>query len=348
MAYQRPEVTSGALRLHFNENTAGCSPAVLAALRDMTRADAAFYPEYGDITARTARWLGVEPERVLLTNGLDEGLHLVAQWAVWHSAEHGAPAEVIVPEPAFEMYAACAEAVRATVVRVMPQPEFAFALDGILAAITSATRVIYLTDPNNPTGRPIPAGAIERIAMAAPRAIVLVDEAYADFSGRTAIGPLLDRTRNVIIGRTFAKGHGLAALRVGALVAHPDTLARIRPLQPPYSLNAWAITALGAALGDRAYVEWYVGQSADSRARVYAWAARLGLAYWPSEANFVLVRVGDRATEAAAALAARGILVRDKSSAPGCAGCLRITSGVVEHTDRCLEALEEFLAPRTN
>ena len=192
-----------------------------------------------------------------------------------------------MPEPAFEMYAACAEAVRATVVRVMPQPEFEFALDGILAAVTSATRVIYLTDPNNPTGRPIPPGAIERIAIAAPRAFVLVDEAYADFSGRTAIGPLLDRARHVIVGRTFAKGHGLAALRVGALVAHPDTLARIRPLQPPYSLHAWPITALGAALGDRASVEWYVAPSAASPPRVYSWAARLGLAYSPTAATSV-------------------------------------------------------------
>src|SRR5262245_38657804 len=151
MAYERPEVTAGALRLHFNENTDGCSPAVLAALRALTRKDAAFYPEYDAITAKTARWLGVSPDRVQLTNGLDEGLHVVAQWAVWHSAERGAPAEVIVPEPAFEMYAACAETVRADVVRVMPRPDFAFALEEILGAITGATRVIYLTDPNNPT-----------------------------------------------------------------------------------------------------------------------------------------------------------------------------------------------------
>ena len=126
-------------------------------------------------------------------------------------------------------------------------------------------RLVSVTDPDNPTGLPVPAGAIERLAEAAPHAIVFVDEAYADFSGRTPFR-LLDRHRNVVVGRTFAKAHGLAALRVGALVAHPDTLARFRRLLPPFSVNFAAVRALDAALGDRGYLELVRRRVACSRA----------------------------------------------------------------------------------
>jgi len=337
--YTPPPGTHDALRLHLNENTAGCSPAALAAIRSISREDTAYYPDYAPVTRATARWLGVPEDWVLLTNGLDEGLHLVAQAGALGSHGH-----VLFPEPAFEMYAACAEASGLGVVRVQPGPDFAYPLEALLGAVSAETRVIYLTDPNNPTGLPIPRGAIEQLATAAPDALVLVDEAYADFSGRTAVGSLLDRRRNLVVGRTFAKSFGLAALRAGALVAHPDTLARARRIQPPFSLNICAVRALEAALDDRPYLEWYVAQSAESRALIYAFAGRHGLTHWPSEANFVLVRVGPDAPDLVRVMAERGILIRDRSGAPGCAGCVRITAGPVEHTRRCLDVLEECLA----
>ncbi len=339
--YTPPPGTRDALRLHLNENTAGCSPAVLAAIHSLTREDTAIYPDYVPVTRATARWLGVPEDRVLLTNGLDEGLHLVAQAAALRGRGH-----VLFPEPAFEMYAACAEAFGLGVVRVPPGPDLEYPLEELLAAISAETRVIYLTDPNNPTGLPVPPDAIERIATAAPDALLLVDEAYADFSARTAVGPMLDRHRNLLVGRTFAKSFGLAALRAGALIAHPDTLAPIRRIQPPFSFNICAVRALEAALGDRPYLEWYVAQSAESRRLIYDFADRRGFTRWPSEANFVLVRVGPDAPDLVRAMGERDILIRDRSGAPGCAGCVRITAGVVEHTRRCLDVLEELLANR--
>jgi histidinol-phosphate aminotransferase len=377
MTYQRPDVRAGALRLHFNENTDGCSPAVLAALRSIGREEAAFYPEYGPITAKCEAYLGVPPGWVHLTNGLDEGLHVVAEYGAWHLgsdpayarqrsgasasptltkgsdpayARQGPTPQVLIVEPAFEMYAACAEAVGAEVVRVLPETagDFEFPLARLLDAITSTTRVVYLTDPNNPTGLAIAAGAVETIASRAPQALVLVDEAYADFSGRTLIGPALDRHRNLIVGRTFAKAHGLAALRVGALIGHPETLDPLRRLLPPYSINICAILALGASLDDRAYVDAYVAQSAVSRDLIYAFCERGRLHYWPSQANFVLVRVGEGAPGIARRMADRGVLIRDKSGAPGCEGCVRITAGNVSHTTAALAALEDALASRAH
>ena len=176
------------------------------------------------ITERVARWLKVAPASVVLTNGLDEGLQVVTQFGAWHADTGARPERVqfIQVDPAFEMFEVFAGIVRADVVRMAPEPDFAFPLQRILDALRPETRVVYLIDPNNPTGLPLPAGAAETIAAAAPQAIVLVDEAYADFSGRTLIGPALDRHPNLVVGRTFAKGHGLAGLRIGALVGAAD------------------------------------------------------------------------------------------------------------------------------
>ena len=329
------------LRLHLNENTAGCSPSVLAALRSIEPSDTACYPDYSAITTAAERWFEVPFGWVQLTNGLDEGLHVAAQAA----ARGRLDAAAVIVEPAFEMYAACADAAGLAALHIPPTRDFAFPLDAILAAATPQVRLIYLTDPGNPTGLPIPAGAIEHLAAARPDVTVLVDEAYAEFSGRTVI-PLLDRYRNLIVGRTFAKAHGLAALRVGALVAHPDTLALMRRLLPPYSLNICAVRALGAAFNDRAYLDWYVSESRTSRQLLYDFFRSRQLTFWPSEANFVLARVGDDAPDIVAGMADRGILIRDRSKAPGCQGCVRITAGVVDHTRQCLAALEDLLASR--
>jgi len=339
------------LRLHLNENTGGCSPAVLAALRSIGREEISLYPDYAAVTAAAARWLDVDPAWIKLTNGLDEGLHVVAQYAATHRPtllrrSKRRTANVLIVDPAFEMYAACAEAAGLSSLHLPPEPDFRFPIDGLLAAATDTTRLIYLTDPNNPTGLAIPAGLVERLAAAVPHATVFVDEAYADFSGRTLIGPALERHRNLVIGRTFAKAHGLAALRIGAIIAHPDTLAPLAAILPPYSLNVCAVRALEAALGDRAFLDEYVAQSAESRRRIYAFCDTRAFPYWPSEANFVLVRIGPQARDIVGALADRGILIRDRSAAPGCGGCVRITAGIVEHTEICLAALEDVLAQR--
>lgn len=341
MTYQRPPSTGQALRLHMNENTAGCSPAVVAALARMMAGEIAQYPDYGPATARCEARFGVPEGWVQLTNGLDEGLHAISQ-----SMPDGF--EAVVLEPAFEMYAIGVEAAGGQVRRVPPGPDFQFSLDALLDALTPGVRLVFLTSPNNPTGLSLPDGVVERVAAAAPGALIVVDEAYADFSGRTSL-PLLsrpDNLDNLIVGRTFSKGHGLAGLRVGALVANPRTLAGVRRQLPPFSVNTAAITALGAALDDEAYLAARVAEAREAKAMVYEACDRLGLRYWPSDANFVLVRVGDAAPAIVAALGARGIVIRDRSTMPGCEGCVRFTAMVREHTQRVLEALEDVLATR--
>jgi histidinol-phosphate aminotransferase len=235
------------------------------------------------------------------------------------------------------------------VVEVPLGEDFAFPLEAVLDAINERTRAIFLTDPNNPTGTTIPPAAVRAIAERAPRAHVFVDEAYADFAGRTLIGSdVAAECANLVVGRTFAKSYGLAGLRAGALVGWPETLAPMRRTVPPYTLNVCAAVALPAALADRAHHEWYLAQVRESKARLYAALDRLGIPYWPSAANFVLARFGHRLAEVIDGLAARQVIVRDRSKDPGCAGCARITTGVVAHTDACIRALEEVLCARAS
>ena len=341
--YQRePELGDG-LRLHLNENTGGCSPRVVEALRRLSPLDVAVYPDYGRVHDGCARHLGVDPARLLLTNGLDEGI--LAAAIAWLQRDPGAAAgapEGLIVEPCFGWYADCIEAVGGRIVRVSPRADLEFPLEAALAAITPRTRVIYLTSPGNPTGLLIPNDAVRALAEALPDGLVFLDEAYADFTGTHFLGELASAP-NVVVGRTFAKAYGLAALRIGAVAGSEAVIARLRRSLPPYSINVAAAVALEAALGDQAHLDAYRAQVRESKARVYAACDRLGLRYWPSEANFVLVRVGERATAVVEALRERRIFVRDRSSEPGCAGCIRITAGIVAHTDACLAALEEIL-----
>ncbi len=251
--------------------------------------------------------------------------------------------EAVIPEPAFEIFKFDTEVVGGRPVPVMPRPDFTFPLEEVLAAITPHTRVVFLTNPNNPTGVPMPLAAVRTIAGAVPsEAIVFVDEAYAEFSGSTFIGQL-PSFPNVIVGRTFSKAFGLAGLRIGCLVGAAERLDPIRLTIPVYSVNIAAVVAVRAALEDRAYVDDYVRQVAESKALLYAACDRLGLTYWKSAANFVLVSIGDRTEALVQGAAARGIYLRDRSTEPGCAGCVRIGTGVLEHTRRCIAVMEEVL-----
>ena len=341
-AYQHPVTAAGALRLHLNENTAGCSPKVIEALRALSRDDIALYPDYDAVYRETAQYLGVPETSLLLTNGLDEGILLAAVIGQKRRPADG-DAESIVILPAFDMYAITVEAVGGRLVFVSPRADYTFPLEDTLAAISPRTRTVFITSPNNPTGVRVSNDAIRAVARALPAdALVFVDEAYHDFCGDTVVHEL-GSLPNVVVGRTFAKAQGLAALRAGAIVAVPETLDAFKPVIPPYSLNVVAAAALRAALADRDYLAWYVGQVRDSRERFYAFCRTHGFEYWESSANFVLARVGEHATALTDALRTKGIYVRDKSADPNCRGCIRVTTGTVEATEAVVAAMEEYL-----
>ena len=331
------------LRLHLNENTGGCSPRVLDAIQRMRTTDVSTYPSYPELVRACARHFDVDPEWLLLTHGLDEGLLMAALGHISRARVHDA--ETIIPLPAFDPYPNSTAAVGATAVKVPPGPEFVFPTDAVIAAVTPRTRMIFLNTPSNPTGRLIPIADLERIAEAAPGAVVLIDEAYIEFGG-TSFLPKLAAYPNVLVGRTFSKAYGLAGMRVGVLIGQPLALDPVRAVTLPFNINAVAMAATLAALDDREFLPRYAAQVAESRERLYAACRRLGLVYWESAANFVMVRVGDPVAPVIDALARRGVHVRDRSHDPATPGCIRVTAGLLTHTDAAIEALESALSGR--
>ena len=340
--YQKPPELYEGLRLHQNENTGGCSPRVIEALARLRPDQIGFYPPYAAATAAVAAYLGVAAEKITLVNGLDEGIMAVAV-AYLRAAIGGPQLEAIVPEPAFEIFRFDTAVAGGALVQVMPHADFSFPLEEVLAAITPNTRVVFVTNPNNPTGVDMPLEAIRTIARRVPAgAVVFVDEAYAEFAGISFI-PELDAFPNVVVGRTFSKAFGQAGLRIGCLVGAPATLDPVRRAVPVYSVNVAAAVAILAALDDLDHLNGYLKQVDESKALLYSACDRLGLGYVQSKSNFVLVRAGDRTDALVKGAFAKGIYLRDRSTEPGCAGSLRVATGIVEHTQRAIAVMDEVL-----
>lgn len=325
----------GKLRLDFNENTVGCSPRVIEFLRERLNAGGlAVYPEYANAKRALADFFHVPAERLLLTNGTDEAIQVFVNTYV------NAGDEVLLLRPAYAMYRFYADVAGATIREVEYRlPHMEFPLEELLAAITPATRAVILANPNNPTGTGVHFQGIERILKRARKAAVLIDEAYYEFSGVTAL-PLIERSPNLFVSRTFSKVYGMAAMRLGCIFSGAANIAFLHKAQSPYSVNALAALAVEQAVCDTAYIENYVAEVLAARELLCVGLEKLGITYVPSSANFVLANLGKRAIEVRDALRARAILVRDRSyEVPG---HVRMTVGTREQTRRLLAELEEI------
>jgi len=335
-AYRSPITSRAGLSLDLNENMAGCSPRVLARLRTLTTRDVALYPEREPGERRVADFLGVQPDQVLLTNGVDDGIYLLTATYL------GSGDEILFADPTFVMYPICGRAAGGHLVRVQSGEDLAFPAGKMLASISPRTRLITIANPNNPTGMMAARVDLLRILEAAPDAAVLVDEAYFEFGGETLILEL-PRYPNLFVARTFSKVYGLAGLRLGALIGTPEQIGYARRFAPPFNVNAVALACLEEALADQGFVGEYVAQMKQGREQLAKLCAELGLRTWTSYTNFVLARVGPGAEAFVAAMERRGIVVRNMSANPGCEGCVRITVGTREQMDGIMRAMREAL-----
>jgi histidinol-phosphate aminotransferase len=325
------------LRLDFNENTVGCSPRVLERLRQLQFEQLARYPERESVERQVAAHLGVDPAGLLLTNGVDEAIHLICE--TYLEAED----EVLIVVPTFSMYEIYAAATGARVITIPAGPEFCYPTDKVLALISPRTRLIAIANPNNPTGAVVSQGDLLRIVRAASDAAVLVDEAYFDFYGESLLAEVAGFP-NLFVARTFSKAYGLAGLRIGVLVGSPAQMAMVRRVSSPYNVNAVALACLPEAIADEEYVRQYTAEVRQGRERLEQELRSLKLRFWPSQANFVLVHIGERHDAFVRAMRERGILVRDRSRDPGCDGCVRISVGSNAQTERLIVALREAVA----
>ncbi len=326
----------GKLRLDFNENTVGASPRVVAAMTRYLTADAlTIYPEYREAKPALAAFFGVRSDEFILTNGTDEAIQVLVNTYVDDNDE------VIILHPSYAMYKFYSELAGATIRELSyREGDLAFPMEELLAAVTPATRAILISNPNNPTGTGIGLLEIESLLVRAPDAVVLIDEAYFEFSKVTALG-LLAQYQNLFVSRTFSKVYGMAALRVGCLFSQSPNVSFLHKAQSPYSVNMLAAVAARAAIEDGEYVSNYVEEVLTARERCYQGLDRLGVSYFKSQANFVLFRAGARSVEILDRLSERGVLVRDRSYE--IAGCVRVTIGTRAQVDRFLGELETML-----
>jgi histidinol-phosphate aminotransferase len=327
------------LRLDFNENTVGCSPAVLRALSRMTAREMAIYPEYQESTKRLARFFGVRPTEIHLTNGIDDALHLIADTFINDGDS------VLIVEPTFDMYRFFAELAGARVVALRYDHEMRFPVHDVVRALRlppmRCPRVLYIANPNNPTGTLLRREELRVILQAASRTLVLVDEAYFDFSGLTIL-PWVRRYPNLLVARTFSKSAGLAALRIGCLFGKPEILAAMRRACTPYPVNSAALVAAEAAVRDPRFIRNYTREVLQSRALLEKGLVRLGARIYPSSANFVLADFGPVARRLVRALEGKGILVRGRRDFPR-EGFVRISAGTRTDTRKVLRAMEGIL-----
>ena len=334
--YHPPLAGRNALRLDFNENTFAASPRVIARLRETTAEDLTKYPERAGVEAVTAAHFRLDANQVLLTNGVDEAIHIVCAALLEEDDE------AIICTPTFFMYEVSARMMTPHLVRVQADASLAFPYERFAAAITPRTKLIVISSPNNPTGTVVSREQILAISAQAPHAAVLVDEAYYHFHGETVLDDV-KRVPNLLVARTFSKAYGMASLRIGMLAGSAELMRYMRKVSSPYNVNGVALDCLPVALADGDYITWYAEQVRVGLARTMDGLRRLGVDFFPSHANFVLMKIGPKHAELVKAMRKREVLLRDRSADPGCDGYVRITIGVEDHVKRGLKALEESL-----
>lgn len=333
--YRPPlEGRGGKLRLDFNENTVGCAPEVIRALKRALAAESlSRYPEYEESRRALAKYFRVSPEEILLTNGTDDAIKMICDTFV-------DPEDILaVPAPTFPVYQFFHEVAGGKVVRVPREENFRVSTAKLIETLNQGARWTALANPNNPTGTLIPKSDLRTILREAPNTLVLVDEAYFDFSGETVL-PWIRKFQNLVVTRTFSKAFGLAALRMGCIFAGTELTEPLHRAQNPFAVNSLALECARIAIQHEEYVERYVKTVRENRATLCRWLESKGIPYVPSAANFVLTRLGEQAPEIARRLRDEGILVRDWSYDPHLKGYLRFTVGSATQTRRLIEELE--------
>jgi histidinol-phosphate aminotransferase len=331
--YEAPaEGRWGKVRLDFNENTTGCSKAALAALRRLGGKELAMYPEYQAPTRILARYFGVKPEELLLTNGGDDALRVFFDTFV-EPRSH-----ILICEPTFPMYRYYTEIAGARVEVLHYSKEMDFPLADVLKALRKKPRVFFLANPNNPTGTLVDKAAIENILKAATRTAVVLDEAYSDFSGVTGV-PWIRRHPNLFIAKTFSKAAGLAGLRLGAVIAQSESLALVRRALPPFPVNAAALAAGIAAVRERRTIARYIRETKRLREWFGDELKQRNVRVFPSAGNFLLADFGGAGPGFFRRLTRNGILIRERSKDMG-PGFARITIGTRKELQALLRLLD--------
>ena len=341
-AVKRQLKRSAVIKLASNENALGPSPKAVAALKQAAGA-LNRYPDAAcaELRAKLAKKLRVPIESLIVGNGSDE-LIVLALRAFVDPGD-----EVVVAAPTFLIYEIQARACGASVT-VVPLRDDRYDLPAMRAAVTAHTKLVFIANPDNPTGTYVTKRELEQFLRDLPGSpIVFMDEAYYEFVEAADYPQTVPFVlqRPMIVTRSFSKAYGLAGLRVGCGVAQPSLIAAMEAVREPFNVNSLAQAAAAAALDDAAFLSRTRRMIAEGRRYLTRELDRLQLRYVPSVTNFLLIRLGPKAQELSEALLARGVIVREMS-AWKLSGCLRVTIGTMAENRKCITALRACLRKR--
>ena len=332
--------------LDANENPLG--PAFRELMPDHLKASARNVNRYPDphqwaIKNRLASIKGVRQEQIFLGNGSDEPIDLLVRATCTPGLYAGAADEILIMPPTYGMYEVSARINDVVVTKVPLTPEFQVDLPAVLAAINNKTKLIWLCSPNNPSGNRLQTDAIQAILEAASHSLVIVDEAYSDFSEEPSWTGKLDSYPNLVVLQTFSKAWGMAGLRLGMCFASEELIRVLNRIKPPYNISAPSQALALDALEHEADKDEMVREILSERQFLAHNLRTLPsvLVIHPSDANFLLVQFTD-ASRTFAQLIEHKVIVRDRSNVTRCAGCLRITVGTRAENERLLDVLKRI------
>ena len=328
------------LLLDFNERVIPPGRRVTDAIIEYLNSDRLnLYPSYGTITEPLARYAGVEPAQVMITNGSDHGIEIIFR-AICSAGE-----TAIIVEPSFDIYRQIAGVEGLKIASLSYTDDYRFPTAGVIEALNSssgpAVKIVVIPNPNNPTGTSVPPAEIAEILRAGPQTAVLVDECYFEYTGLSA-KEYIETYPNLFITRTFSKTWGMPSIRFGYILSSRDNIADLTKVRGPYDVNQLSVVAARAALEDSSYMRSYVDEILTvSKPLFEQFLSRRKIPYWPSSANFYLVMF-EQAEAVDRRLQSAGIRVRPKRDNHGKLG-LRITLGQRNHTERLIAELTSIL-----
>lgn len=290
------------------------------------------------VKAALAPLKAVRPEQIFLGNGSDEAIDLLVRLTCRPGQDH-----ILILPPTYGMYEVAANLNDVAIERLPLTPDFQLSAETVAEVVASQAKLVFLCSPNNPTGNLLHATAIEQI-LRGFRGLVVVDEAYADFAAAPSWTTRLDEFANLVVLQTFSKAWGLAGLRLGMAFASPEVIGYLNKIKPPYNVSEATQQHALQALRDAPRFEDMRQELLRGRNWLAAQLPALPIVetVFPSDANFLLVRFRPDATAVYDFLVGRGIIVRNRTTQPGCAGTLRLTVGSPAENEQLLQALREF------
>ena len=294
-------------------------------------------PHQKKLKARIAAIKGVQPEQIFLGNGSDEAIDLLFRMV----CTPGQDAMLHLP-PTYGMYEVSANLNDVALEAVQLTPDFQIPVQALLAQVKPTTKIIFICTPNNPTGNAIATESIEQV-LRSFNGLVVLDEAYIDFSDSPSWTTRLAEFPNLVVLQTFSKAWGMAGLRLGLAFASAELIAVLDKIKPPYNINEATQELALKALSQTEALKDMVEEIVQERQLLMQALPALPAVekVFPSDANFILVQVKD-ANRLYSYLLEKGIVVRNRSSLPGCAGCLRVTVGTLEENQKLLQAIAAF------